>query len=110
MGGWWTVGLVVAIAGPLVAWWVVSPWARCRPCRGCGTVRHRRSGKFVGHCRRCGGLGSVERAGRRFLRSITRGRLFRHPPERPYEGQLYGRANRPFAGRHPGGSARRRAG
>lgn len=110
MNGWWTVGAVIAVAGPLVAWLAISPWARCRPCHGCGTLRDRRTGKWVGHCGRCRGLGRVERLGRRLLRSLTGHRLFRHPPERPYAGQLYGRGNRPFEGRNPGGSARRRAG
>ncbi|TCK25425.1 hypothetical protein EV378_1233 [Pseudonocardia endophytica] len=99
MSGWWVAVGLVAVAGPLVAHLAARPWAWCRPCNGCGTIRDTWTGRWVQHCRRCSGYGQVEKPARRAIRDLTGGVLFRHPPEHPYEGvQLYGRANLPFSG------------
>ncbi|MGH3612241.1 MAG: hypothetical protein ACRDRK_06480 [Pseudonocardia sp.] len=70
------------------------------------------TGRWTHHCRDCRdcrGSGQVERQGRRALRQMTEGRVFRHPPEHLHgDQQTHGLGGLPLAGRHPGGRPRRR--
>ena len=110
MNGWGVTVAVLATVTGLLAWVTLRPWGRCRPCRGHGTQRHRRSGKFTRHCPRCRGYGRVERPARRFLRKVTGEQLCRRPPRRPYDGMALFGGQVPFAGRRRGGRPRRRGG
>lgn len=111
MNGWVVTVVALATITGVTAWATLSPWAPCRPCRGCGTVRNRRTGRWAHHCTRCLGTGKVERPIRRLLRGVTRGALFRRPPERPHgEAQTFGLGGLPFAGKYPSGRPKRRGG
>lgn len=113
---WWPFVIIVAGVAPIV-WGTLRPWSTCSCCDGEATHRDPRTRRFTGHCTACSGWGTQERPVRRTVRALTGERVFRHPPERPIDGQVFNqqipfvgggrRPRRPRTGYSSGRSERR---